>query len=79
MSRGWGTRLAESESGRNSSVTHTARGQCFGIEMHRFDREDQALEGAYAVEELERFVPEQHEAADHGANRRAFRVRFTSP
>ena len=42
-----------------------------GIEMHRFDGEDHALEGAHAVERLERFIPQQHKPADHGANRRA--------
>jgi hypothetical protein len=42
-----------------------------GIEMHRFDGEDHALEGAHAVERLERFIPEQHKPADQGANRRA--------
>jgi hypothetical protein len=42
-----------------------------GIEMHRFDGEDHALEGAHAVERLERFIPQQHKPADQGANRRA--------
>src|SRR5450755_3702214 len=31
-----------------------------GIEMHRFGDEEQALEGAQAVERLERAIPEQH-------------------
>jgi hypothetical protein len=95
--RDWGTRLAESESRRNSSVTRAAGwrrgydayrqqmtvrdvriridlsvGELMhlgalthlgfkkvmpsdrGIEMHRFDGEDHALEDAHAVERLER-------------------------
>jgi hypothetical protein len=42
-----------------------------GIEMHRFDGEDHALAGAWAVEKLEQAIPEQHRPFDHPANRQA--------
>jgi len=42
-----------------------------GIEMHRFESEDHALAGAYAVERLEQFVPEPHRLVNHSANRQA--------
>jgi hypothetical protein len=42
-----------------------------GIEMHRFGGEDHALEGAHAVERLERAIPEPHRPLEHSANRRA--------
>jgi hypothetical protein len=40
-----------------------------GIEMHRFDGEQHALAGTYAVERLEQAVPEKHRPFDHAANR----------
>jgi hypothetical protein len=42
-----------------------------GIEMHRFDDEDHALAGAWAVERLEQAVPELLRPFDHADNRRA--------
>lgn len=42
-----------------------------GIEMHRFDGEEQALAGAYAVEKLEQAIPAEHRPFDHAANRKA--------
>jgi hypothetical protein len=42
-----------------------------GIEMHRFDGEEHALEGTRAVERLERAIPEKHRPSDHSANRQA--------
>ena len=42
-----------------------------GIEMHRFGDEEQALEGAYAVERLERAIPGQHRPSEHSADRQA--------
>ncbi len=42
-----------------------------GIEMHRFDGEERALEGTRAVERLERAIPEKHRPSGHSANRQA--------
>ena len=42
-----------------------------GIEMHRFEGEDHALAGAWAVERLEQAIPEQQRPFDHAANRQA--------
>jgi len=42
-----------------------------GIEMHRFSDEQQALEVTFAVERLERAIPEQHRPSEHSTNRRA--------
>jgi hypothetical protein len=42
-----------------------------GVETHRFGGEDQALAGAYAVERLERAIPERHRPFEHAANRQA--------
>jgi len=42
-----------------------------GIEMHRFDGEDHALAGTFALERLEQAIPEQHRPLDHSANRQA--------
>jgi hypothetical protein len=42
-----------------------------GIEMHRFDGEDHALAGAYAVEKLEQAIPEKRRPFEHADNRRA--------
>ena len=42
-----------------------------GIEMHRFDGEDHALEGAHAVERLERALPDPQRPFEHADNRQA--------
>ena len=42
-----------------------------GIEMHRFDGEQHAIEGTYAVERLEQAIPEKHRPFEHSANRQA--------
>jgi hypothetical protein len=42
-----------------------------GIEMHRFDGEEHAVEGTYAVERLEQAIPEKHRPFEHSANRQA--------
>src|ERR1700730_3614730 len=42
-----------------------------GIEMHRFDGEEHALEGTRAVERLEWALPETHRPSDHSGNRQA--------
>jgi hypothetical protein len=42
-----------------------------GIEMHRFDGEEHALEGTRAVERLEWAIPEKHRPSDHSGNRQA--------
>ena len=42
-----------------------------GIEMQRFDGEDHALAGTFALERLEQAVPEQHRPFEHPANRQA--------
>ena len=42
-----------------------------GIEMHRFDGEDHALAGAYAVEKLEQAIPEKRRPFEHADNRTA--------
>jgi hypothetical protein len=42
-----------------------------GIEMHRFGDEQQALEVTFAVERLERAIPEPHRSSGHAANRQA--------
>jgi len=42
-----------------------------GIEMHRFDGEQNALAGTYAVARLEQAIPEQHRPFDHAADRQA--------
>jgi hypothetical protein len=42
-----------------------------GIEMHRFDGEDHALAGTFALDRLEQAIPEQHRPLDHAANRQA--------
>lgn len=42
-----------------------------GIEMLRFDGEDQALAGAFAVERLEQAIPDQLRPFDHADNRHA--------
>jgi len=42
-----------------------------GIEMQRFDGEDHALAGAFALERLEQAVPEQHRPFEHPVNRQA--------
>ena len=42
-----------------------------GIEMHRFDGEDHALEGAYAVERLERALPDPQRPFEHADARQA--------
>jgi hypothetical protein len=42
-----------------------------GIEMHRFDGEDHALEGAHAVERLERAIPDPQRPFEHADNRQA--------
>jgi hypothetical protein len=42
-----------------------------GIEMHRFGDEQQALEVTFAVERLERAIPELNRPSEHAANRQA--------
>jgi hypothetical protein len=42
-----------------------------GIEMHRFAGEDHALEGAQAVDRLERAIPEPQRPFEHADNRQA--------
>jgi hypothetical protein len=42
-----------------------------GIEMHRFSDEQQALAVTFAVERLERAIPEQHRPCERSANRQA--------
>lgn len=42
-----------------------------GIEMDRFDDEEHALAGTFAVERLEQAIPETHRPFDHAANRQA--------
>src|ERR1700738_2019538 len=42
-----------------------------GIEMHRFDGEEHALEGTRAVARLEWAIPEKHRPSDHSGNRQA--------
>jgi hypothetical protein len=42
-----------------------------GIEMHRFGDEQQALEVTFAVERLERAIPELNRPCEHSANRQA--------
>ena len=42
-----------------------------GIEMHRFDGEQHAIEGTYAVERLEQAIPEKHRPFEHSTNRQA--------
>ena len=42
-----------------------------GIEMHRFDGEQHAIEGTYAVERLEQAIPEKHRPFEHSASRQA--------
>jgi hypothetical protein len=41
------------------------------IEMYRFSDEQQALEVTFAVERLERAIPEKHRPSEHSANRQA--------
>ena len=42
-----------------------------GIEMHRFDGEEHALEGTRAVARLEWAIPEKHRPSQHSASRQA--------
>lgn len=42
-----------------------------GIEMHRFDGEQQALAGTSAVERLEQAIPETHRPSDYSATRQS--------
>jgi hypothetical protein len=42
-----------------------------GIEMHRFDGEQQALAGTSAVERLEQAIPETHRPSDTSATRQS--------
>jgi hypothetical protein len=42
-----------------------------GIEMHRFDGEQQALAGTSAVERLEQAIPETHRPAGYAATRQS--------
>jgi hypothetical protein len=42
-----------------------------GIEMHRFDGEEHALEGTRAVERLELAIPEKHRPFGHSDNRQS--------
>ena len=42
-----------------------------GIEMHRFDGEQQALAGTSAVERLEQAIPETHRPSDFAATRQS--------